>query len=102
MCAGNCIPAIKLFAISKTAKLEFLFVFLVQIRVVLAVFRGALGVPNFFVTSLCTRNYIPTIKLLAISKTAKLEFFANFEGEWGWLNVLHGTCIAGNFFITSL
>ena len=34
LCARNCIPTIKLWAISKTAKLEFLFVFLEQIRVV--------------------------------------------------------------------
>ena len=33
LCARNCIPAKKLLAVSKMAKLEFLFVFLEQIRV---------------------------------------------------------------------
>ena len=46
-------------------------------------FRGALGVPNFFVAGLCARNCIPAIKLLAISKTAKLEFFSYFWGKLG-------------------
>ena len=46
-------------------------------------FRGTYIVGNFFLASLRTRNCIPTIKLLAIPKTEKLEFFANFEGEWG-------------------
>ena len=62
----------------KNGEIRFFFVFLEQIRVVLGVFRGALGVPNFFVVSLCARNCIPAIKLLAISKTAKLEFFSYF------------------------
>ena len=53
----------------------------------LGVFRGALRVPNFFVTSLCVRNCIPVIKLLAISKTVEIDIFlSNFEGECGWLN----------------
>ena len=38
----------------------------------IGVFRGALRVPNFFVASLCARNCIPAINLLAISKTAEL------------------------------
>ena len=46
-------------------------------------FRGALRVPNFFVASLCTTNCISTIKLLAISKTAKLEFFGEFRRRIG-------------------
>ena len=49
-----------------------------QIRAVLGVFGGTLRVPNFFITSLCARNCVPAIKLLAISKTAKLEFFLVF------------------------
>ena len=78
LCARNCIPRIKLLAISKTAKLEFFFVFLEQIRAVLGLFRGVLRVPNFFVASPRARNCIPAIKLSAISKTAKLEFFSYF------------------------
>ena len=35
-------------------------------------FRGALGVPNFFVASLRARNCISAIKLLAILKMVKL------------------------------
>ena len=76
LCTRNCIPTIKLLAISKTAKLEYFREFLEQIRVVLGVVRGALRVPNFFVARLRARNCIPAIKLLAISKTAKLEFFS--------------------------
>ena len=41
-------------------------------------FRGALRIINFFVASQCARNCIPAIKLLAISKTAKLEFLFVF------------------------
>ena len=65
-------------------------------------FRGALRVSNFFVAILCARNCIPTIKLLAMSKTAKLEFFYEFRRRLGWLNVFRGIYIVGNFFITSL
>ena len=65
-------------------------------------FRGALKVLNFFVVSLRARNGIPTIKLLAISKTDEVDLFAIFEGEWGWLNVFRGTCIVANFFTASL
>ena len=35
LCARNCILTIKLLEISKTSKLEFLFVFLEQIRIVM-------------------------------------------------------------------
>ena len=77
LCARNCIPTIKLLAISETAKLEF-FCILEKIRVVLEVLHGALRVTNFFVVSLRARNGFPAIKLLAISKTAKLEFFLYF------------------------
>ena len=49
----------------------------------LRVIRCALRVPNYFVASLCVRNCIPTIKLLAISKTAKLEFFCKFRRRMG-------------------
>ena len=79
-------------AISKTAKLEFFRTFGANKRR-LGVFRGALRVPDFFVASLCNRNYIPIIKLLAISKTAKLKFFRTFEankGSWGYSAVLVG------------
>ena len=44
----------------------------------LGVFHGALGLPNFFVTGQCAKNCISAIKLLAISKIAKLEFFRTF------------------------
>ena len=52
LCARNGIPTIKLLAISKTAKLEFFRIFGIN-KGSLGVFRGALGVPNFFVASLC-------------------------------------------------
>ena len=49
----------------------------------LGVFRGDLGVPNCFVISRRARNCIPTKKKkkkkLAISKTAKIEFFFVFS-----------------------
>ena len=61
------------------------------------VFRGALRVPNFYVASLCVRNCILTIKLLAISKTAKLEFlfriFRINKGSLGCSAVLWGFSI---------
>ena len=59
------------------------FVFLEQIRVVLGVFRGTFIVANFLTYSLCATNGIPVIKLLAISKTAKLEFFRIFGANKG-------------------
>ena len=80
--ARNGIPAKKLLAISKTAKLDFFLLFLEQIRVVLGVFRGTCIVANFFIASLCARNGIPAIKLLAISKTDEVDFLPIFEGEW--------------------
>ena len=41
-------------------------------------FHGTCIVANFFIAGLCARNCIPAIKLLAISKTARLEFFRIF------------------------
>ena len=41
-------------------------------------FGGSLRVPNFSATSLFARNSNPTIELLGISKTAKLEFSFGF------------------------
>ena len=86
----------------KNGEIRIFFVFLEQIRAVLGVFRGALRVPNFFVVSLRARNCIPAIKLLAISKTDQVDFFAIFEGQWAWLNVFRGTCIVANFFTACL
>ena len=68
----------------------------------MGLFRRALRVPNFFVVSLRARNGIPAIKLLAISETDEVDFFAIFECEWGWFNVFRGTCLVANFFIVSL
>ena len=52
----------------------------------LEVFRSALGVPKFFVASLCASNCMPAIKLFTISKTAKLEFLFVFleQIRVGW------------------
>ena len=82
LCARNCIPAIKLLAISKTAKLDFFCFFGAN--------RGGFGgVPRcfegsqFLLVSLRTRNCIPAIKLLAIPKTARLEFFRIFGANKG-------------------
>ena len=65
-------------------------------------FRGTCIFANFFVVSLRARNCIPSIKLLAISKTDQVDFLAIFEGEWGWLTVFRGTFIVANFFTASL
>ena len=65
-------------------------------------FRGALGVPNFFVANLCAKNCIPAIKLLAISKTAKLEFFRIFAINKGSLGVSRGVLAVPNFFVVIL
>ena len=58
----------------------------------LEVFRGALGVPNYFVASLCAGNCISTTKLLAISKTAQFEimfvFLEHIRVVWGCSAVL--------------
>ena len=81
MYSGN-----KIIGHLKNGEIRIFFVFLEQIRAVLGVFRGALRVPNFFVVSLRARNGIPAIKLSAISKTAKLEFFRIFgvnKGSFG-------------------
>ena len=86
----------------KFGEIGIIFVFLERIRAVLGVFRGACIVANFFTASLCARNCIPGIKLLAISKTDEVDFFAVFEGEWGCLNVFRGTCIVANFFTAIL
>ena len=51
--------------------------------VVLGVFRGTCIVANFFTASLCARNGIPAIKLLAISRKAKLEFSCEFLRRMG-------------------
>ena len=65
-------------------------------------FGGALGVPNFFGASLCARNCIPAIKLLAISKMAKLDFFCILEKIRVVLEVFHGALRVINFFVVSL
>ena len=44
----------------------------------LNVFRGTCIIANFFIVSLCASNGIPARKLLAISKTAKLDIFSYF------------------------
>ena len=62
----------------RNGKIRIFLVFLEQIRVVLGVFRGTCIIANFFTASLCATNGIPGIKLLAISKTAKLDFFSYF------------------------
>ena len=97
MYSGN-----KIIGDLKNGEIRIFFVFSEQIRAVLGVFRGALWVLNSFVVNLRARNVIPAIKLLAISKTDKVDFFAIFEGEWGWLNVFRGTCIVANYFTASL
>ena len=61
------------------------------------VFRGALGVPNFFVTSLCARNCIPAKKSLAILKTAELEFFRIFGANKSRLGVFRDALGVPNF-----
>ena len=78
------------------------FVFLEQIRVVLGMFRGALGVPNFFVASLYARNCIPAIKLLAISKTDELDYFCDFRGRMGVVERVPRYLHRCQFFIASL
>ena len=60
-------------------------------------FRGSLRVPNFFVTSLRARNIIPSIKLLAMSKTAKIEFFSYFRSKLGQFVVVP-RCFGGSHF----
>ena len=53
----------------------------------LGVFHGALGVANFFFFSTWHAIYsIPALKLLAIFKSAKLDFVRIFranKGSWG-------------------
>ena len=46
-------------------------------------FRGTCIVATFFIVSLCARNCTPSIKLLAISETAKLELFRLFGANKG-------------------
>ena len=67
----------------KNGEIRIFFVILEQIRVVLGVFRGTCVVANFFTAILCVRNGIPAIKLLAISKTAKLELSCEFLRRMG-------------------
>ena len=100
LCARDGIPAIKLLAISKTAKLEFFSYILEQIRVVLRVLSGTCIVANFFIVSLCARNCIPVIKLLAISKTAKLVFFRIFGANKGSFGSVP-RCFEGSQFLCS-
>ena len=77
----NCIPRIKLFAISKTAKLEFFFHVFGANKDSLGMLCCALNVMNFYVATVCARNCIPIIKLLAFSKTAKLDFSFVFSEQ---------------------
>ena len=79
LCARNCIPTIKLLAVPKTAKLEFIWRIFGINNCSLEVYRGALRVSNFFVASLCVKNCIPAIKLLVIAKAVKLEFLFVFS-----------------------
>ena len=46
-------------------------------------FRNTCIVANLFTASLCARNCIPEIKLLAISKTDEVDFFLDFRGRMG-------------------
>ena len=53
-------------------------------RVLLAnrgVFHSALGVANFFGSTKHALYSIPVLKLLAIFKTVKLDFFSYFSSE---------------------
>ena len=65
-------------------------------------FHDTCIVVNFFIVSLCARNCTPAIKLLVISKTAKLELFSFLEQIRAVLEVFRGTCIVANFFKGSL
>ena len=65
-------------------------------------FRGALRVPNFFVVTLCARNCISTIKLLAMSKTAKTELFLYFGNNKGNLGGVRDALGVPNYFVASL
>ena len=67
----------------------------------LEVFRGDWRVPNFFIACVCARNCIPAIKLLAISKTAKLEVFSYCRSKYGLLGgVPH--CFKGSQYFFSM
>ena len=79
----------------KNGKIRIFFIFLDTIRVVWPSSAELWGFLIFYVASLCTINCIPTIKLMAISKTAKLEllflFFEQirvvsgcYEVHWGF------------------
>ena len=64
---------------------------------------GTWSILKFFVASLQARNFIPTIKFLAISKTAKLEFFSRFSGAKRYgLAVFRVTCSVAKFFLSGL
>ena len=74
------------------AKLVFFFVFFEKIMVVCGCSAVLLGVANFFVITLHALNSISAIILLAILKTAKLEFLSVFFEQirvvWGCSTVL--------------
>ena len=84
----------------KNGEIGIIFVFLEQIWAVLGVFRGTCIVANFFIVSLRARNCIPAIKLLAISKTAKLELFRIFAANKGSFGVV-APCFEGSQFFRS-
>ena len=65
-------------------------------------FRGTCIVANFFTAILLTRNGIPAIKLLVISKTAKLDFFVFLEQIRVVLGVFRGALGVPNFFVAIL
>ena len=67
----NCFSGNKIIGDLKNGEIRILFHRFGESKGSLGVFRGDLGVPNFFVASLCARNFIPSIKLLAISKKTK-------------------------------
>ena len=60
--------------------------------------RGDWRIVNFVIASLYGRNFIPAIKVYAVSNTAKIEFFSYFLKNKGSLWVFRGTCIVANFF----
>ena len=68
----------------------------------MGVFRGTCIVANSFTASLCARNCNPGLKLLAIAKTAKLEFFRVFGTSKGSFGVFRGALGVPNFFVVSL
>ena len=77
----------KLLAIIKTTKFAFFRIFGAN-KGSFGLFRGSLVVFNVLVASLCAGNCIPTMKLLPISKTAKIRNFFIFSEQirvvWGF------------------